>query len=323
MFASRPPIRRICEIHTAIRRGSYPNATTMAHRFEVHRRTVVRDIEYMRDQLGAPLAYDAKKRGYYYTEPNYSLPIIQTTEGEVFALFLAERVLRQYKGTPYQAQLESAFAKLVRQLPDEVSIDLEASTGVFSFDMRAVLSFDPEVLKSLTEAARRKLGIRITYKSPWSGKATEREVDPYRLANIQGRWYLIGYCHLRGDIRMFTPSWIQRVELTNRTFQIPRDFQPETLLESSFGVMTGKGLFNVKLKFNAKLAGFIKETVWHHSQKIRELLDGGIILAMRLSDLKEVKRWVLSWGENVEVLSPKKLREGVVNTLGEMRNMYL
>ena len=111
--------------------------------------------------------------------------------------------------------------------------------------------------------------------------------------------------------------------MTSRTFQVPEDFQPEALLGSSFGVMTGKGLFNVKLRFNPKVAGFIKETDWHPSQKMCELPDGGIIVTMHLSDLKEVKRWILGWGENVEVLSPKKLREGVVNTVRQMRKVYL
>jgi len=322
MFRSRPPIRRIFEIHSAIHRGEYPNTTTLASRFEVHRRTIARDIEYMRDQLGAPIAYDAGKGGYHYTELAYSLPMIQMTEGEVFALFLAERVLHQYRGTPYQGLLESAFAKLARYLPDEISIDLERMGEAISFDLRMTPSFEAEVFEKLTEAVRKKVGIRITYQSAWTSETSVRRVDPYHLANVGGRWYLIGYCHMRRELRMFTPSGIREIELTGNRFEIPGDFRPEKFFETSFGVMTDKQLHRVKLRFNAKVAAFIRETMWHKSQTIRDLPGGGLVLSMRLSGLKEVKRWVLSWGENVEVLSPKKLREGVRRTVTMLQHVY-
>jgi proteasome accessory factor B len=156
MFASRPPIRRIFEIHSAITAGTHPNTATLASRFEVHRRTISRDIEYMRDQLRAPIEYNPARRGFYYTEPNYSLPIIQMTEGEVFALFLAEKVLQQYRGTPYEGLLKSAFAKLVRNLPDEISVDLQEAVHAFSFDLRMTPPFDPEIFNALVEAVRRR-----------------------------------------------------------------------------------------------------------------------------------------------------------------------
>ncbi len=323
MFAKRAPIRRIHEIHTAIRQWTYPNTTTLAQHFEVHRRTVARDIEYMRDQLRAPIAYDPAKRGYYYTEATYSLPIIQITEGELLALFLAEKVLHQYKGTPYEGLLRSAFSKLSEYLPDEVSIDLEKAGAAFSFDLKMTPSFSPEVFGALAQAIKEKKRIKITYQSPWSGKTSQREVDPYHLANVGGRWYMIGFCHARNQLRNFTPSRIRSIELTNTTFQTPENFQPNKLFESSFGVMTGKRLYNVRLKFNARVAGYIKETLWHPSQRIRDLPDGEIILTMRVSDLKEVKRWVLSWGENVEVFSPKRLRDGMCRTIGVLRQLYI
>jgi predicted DNA-binding transcriptional regulator YafY len=322
MFASRPPIRRIFEIHSAITAGTYPNTATLASRFEVHRRTISRDIEYMRDQLRAPIEYSPARRGFYYGEPNYSLPIIPMTEGEVFALFLAEKVLRQYKGTPYEGLLKSAFAKLVRNLPDEISIDLQEAVHDFSFDLRMTPPFDPEIFNVLVEAVRKKSQVRINYRSPWSRATSERVVDPYHLANVGGRWYLVGFCHMRNELRMFTPSRIRHIELTGDSFLRPKDFDPEKFFESSFGVMTGARLHQVKLKFNAKVAGFIRETTWHPSQRARDLPDGGIILTMQLSDLKEVKRWALSWGENVKVLGPAPLREGIRRTLASLRGLY-
>src|SRR5712692_7844444 len=77
-----------------------PNATSLAKLLEVNERTIHRDIDCLRDQLGAPIEYDQSRHGYYYREETYRLALPQVSEGECLALFLAERLLQQYKGTP-------------------------------------------------------------------------------------------------------------------------------------------------------------------------------------------------------------------------------
>ena len=88
------------------------------------RRTIQRDIEFMTDRLGAPIAYDHRRRGYYYTVANFQLPSVRLTEGELVAIFLGQRVLAGYAGSPYEGLIRSAFEKICAALPDSVSLDL-------------------------------------------------------------------------------------------------------------------------------------------------------------------------------------------------------
>src|SRR5277367_5439923 len=122
--ASRPPLRRLLVADHRIRAGDYPNARTLAAEMEVNARTVLRDLEFLRDSLGAPLEYDSRRHGFYYSLPDYALPLLRLSEGELVALFLAERLMQTYRGTPYAADLATAFHKLTAQLSDEVTVDL-------------------------------------------------------------------------------------------------------------------------------------------------------------------------------------------------------
>ena len=119
---ARPPLERMLRIHQAVQGGSYPNATRLAAELEVSSKSVHRDLEFMRDRLGLPLAYDPVRHGYHYTEEVSGFPTLQITEGELFALLVAERALQQYRGTHFERPLASAFRKLAASLPDTVSI---------------------------------------------------------------------------------------------------------------------------------------------------------------------------------------------------------
>ena len=131
-LASRPPLARIMAIDQAVRAGRWPNARTLAEQLEVQPRTIRRDIAYMRDQLRAPLEFDAARHGFYYTEPAYRLPYFQMTEGELVALLLAERLLGQYRGTPFEQDLHRAFARITQLLPESVSVRLDALADCLS-----------------------------------------------------------------------------------------------------------------------------------------------------------------------------------------------
>src|SRR6266404_2024907 len=109
---SRPTFERIMRIHEAIRAGEYPNAATLARVFEVSSKTIQKDLQFMRDRLDLPLAYDSRRYGYHYEKEVTKFPIFQVTEGELFALLVAEKALQQYRGTDLEKPLMSAFQKI-------------------------------------------------------------------------------------------------------------------------------------------------------------------------------------------------------------------
>jgi len=141
LVSSRPPMARIVAIDGKIRQGGFPNASTLGRELEVSPRTIQRDIIFMRDRLNAPVEFDPRRNGYYYREPATPLPFFKITEGELVAMFIAERVLKQYRGTYFEHELERAFAKIVDLLPSPVSIDLSA---VANCSIRATVSTFPK-----------------------------------------------------------------------------------------------------------------------------------------------------------------------------------
>jgi len=308
---SRPPLERMLRIHQAIQAGSFPNARTLAREREVSTKSIQRDIGFMRDRLNLPIEYDAVRNGYHYTGEVSAFPTLQITEGELFALVVAEKALQQYRGTSFEKPLLSALRKMEQALPDTISLNLADIEQTISFRTRAEQILDLKVFDVLAKAAARREQITLEYRKPGQTQPEARVVDPYHLANINGEWYLFAFDHARQDIRTFAPARIRSVRLTGKTFARPRKFSLEKRLRDSFGVHSGKGRFQVLLRFDVRAADYVREKKWHESQRLRELKGGGVELALELSSLVEIARWVLSWGGGATVLKPAELGEMV------------
>jgi predicted DNA-binding transcriptional regulator YafY len=308
---SRPPLERMMRIHQEIASGSHPNATSLARAMEVSTKSIQRDVEFMRDRMNLPLAYDPGRHGYHYTEAVSSFPTLQITEGELVALLIAEKALEQYRGTNFEKPLVSALKKMAAQLPDTVSFNIAEWDQTISFRTSAEPILNLEIFDALAKATAARQQLRFDYRKPGQAKPEPRVVDPYHLANINGEWFLFAYDHARKDIRTFVPARMSEVEMTGKTFPRPAKFSLEKRLHASFGVESGQGEFNVVLRFDEFGAGYIREKRWHASQELRELKGGGAELRMKLSSLAEVQRWVLSWGGHAQVMAPKELAEGV------------
>jgi predicted DNA-binding transcriptional regulator YafY len=308
---SRPPLERMMRIHQAILSGKYPNCTKLAEQLEVSSKSVARDLDFMRDRLKLPLAYDTARWGYYYTEEVANFPTMQITEGEMFALLVAEKALQQYRGTTFEAPLVSAFQKMASALPDTISLNLADWGNTISFRTRAEPILNLKTFDLLSRATAQRQQLQLSYRKPGQRETEARIVDPYHLANINSEWFLFAWCHLRQDIRTFAPARIQAVELTGKTFARPAKFSLEKRLRDSFGVQSGHEKHHVVIRFNELVSDYIREKKWHESQGLKELADGGVELSMTLSGLAEVERWVLSWAGNARVLEPKLLAQRV------------
>ena len=308
---SRAPLERMLRIHQAIQNGEYPNASEIAKQIEVSTKSIHRDLEFMRERLGLPLAYNFDHKGYHYTEEVGSFPTLQITEGELFALLVAEKALQQYRGTTFERPLVSAFRKMSAALPDTVSLNLADWEQTISFRTRAEPILNLEIFDKLAKAVAQRKQLTLTYRKPGQRQTELRVVDPYHLANINGEWFLFAWCHLRKDIRTFAPARIKEMVETGKTFVRPAKFSLDKRLRDSFGVRSGNEQFEVVIQFNEVVADYIREKKWHDSQQLKELPDGGVELRLKLSSLAEVERWVLSWAGNAVVLSPPELAKAV------------
>jgi predicted DNA-binding transcriptional regulator YafY len=309
--ASRPPLERMLRIHQAIQAGNHPNASTLAREMEVSAKSIHRDLEFMRDRLDLPLEYDAARGGYHYTETVSSFPTLQITEGELFALLVAEKALQQYRGTNFEKPLLSAFKKMSASLPDTISLNLADWEQTISFRTRAEPVVNLKIFDALGKATAQRQQLELTYRKAGQREPELRVVDPYHLANINGEWFLFAFDHLRQDVRTFVPARIKAMRPTGKTFARPQKFSLEKRLRDSFGVYSAQGEFQVAIRFAESVADYIREKKWHDSQEMIELKDGGVELRLKLSSLQEIERWVLGWGGNAVVLKPAELAEMV------------
>jgi proteasome accessory factor B len=309
--SSRPPLERMLRIHQELQTAKYPNATSLARELEVSPKSIHRDMEFMRDRFGLPVAYDPLKRGYHYTEEVGAFPTLQITQGELFALLVAEKALQQYRGTNFEKPLVSAFKKMASSLPDTVSLNLADWEQTISFRTSAEPILNLEVFELLAKAATEHRQIKLEYRKPGKRQTEERVVDPYHLANINGEWFLFAFDHLRKDLRTFSPPRIIKAELTGKKFTRPEKFSLEKRLRDSFGVHSGQRECSVVIQFDEFAADYIREKRWHPSQHLKELEGGGAELTMKLSSMIEVQRWILGWGGHAQAIEPPELVESV------------
>ncbi len=298
-------------IHQALQAGAFPNASTLAREIEVATKTIHRDLEFMRDRLDLPIEFNPARNGYHYTGEVGAFPTMQITEGELFALVIAEKALQQYRGTSFEKPLLSAIRKMEQALPDTISLNFADIEQTISFRTRAEPVLNLEIFDVLARAAARRQQLELAYRKPGQGQPEKRLVDPYHLANINGEWFLFAYDHARKDIRTFVPARIRSVKPTGRTFVRSRNFSLEQRLRDSFGVRSGEGNYEVVIRFHARVADYIREKKWHESQQLREMKGGGVELRMRLSSLGEIERWILGWGGDARVVKPRELAEAV------------
>jgi proteasome accessory factor B len=296
-------------IDQAVRAGEWPNATRLAARLEVDVRTIRRDISYMRDQLGAPLVYSARKGGYEYTQPSYRLPFFQVTEGELLALLLAQRVLGQFRGTPFEAELARIFDRLTHLLSDTVSIALDEMADCVAVLPPVVTPLKPEVFATLAEALVERRCVRVTYHTLDRDTETTRTWRPYHLVLRGDDWYVLAHDSLREGVRIFALQRIRAVQLLEERFDRPKDFRVDEYMGIAFRAIPGDGLtrHEVVLRFRPPSAQRIAEKIWHPSQ-ILEREGDQVVLRLQVGDLREIKRWVMFWGSDCEVLGPEELR---------------
>jgi proteasome accessory factor B len=309
-------------IHEELRRTAFTNCTTLARTFEVSRKTIVRDIAFMRDRLELPIEFDPRINAYRYTHPVSAFPTVQVSEGELLALLVARKALEQYRGTPFHRQLEASFEKLTGGLKDRISFSPADELQSVSFKNVGLGKADLAIFNALSAATLRQHDIEFDYRKPGETHAVRRRVQPYHLAHRENLWYLVGFDLERGALRTFALPRISHPVVLKTQFVRPPDFSPEKFFASALGVLGGERNYRVVVRFAATIADRIREREWHESQELHGLADGRLELRLRLGALPEIERWVLTWGADAEVVHPKELRERLKATAKTLLKIY-
>jgi proteasome accessory factor B len=300
-------MERILHIDRLLREDGYPCRRDIAEAFEVSIKTVERDLEYMRDRLGAPVAYDRNRRGYFYEEPGFYLPALYMSEGDALALFLSHHVGSAWRGTPFSETAQKAWEELSRLLPREVAI----STGVFGEYVHLMdrgVSFGAEHWLTLLTGAQGRHKVLVQYQVPGHTSPVERRLHPYRLLHHRNAWYLLGFDEFRREIRIYALSRIKSVTETKDEFSIPGDFQLEDYIDPNFGIYNESEWFDVRIRAPRWMADILCEHLETGTFERTETRKDMLEISWRTNQQEELQHWVLQWGEHVEVLEPQSLR---------------
>jgi predicted DNA-binding transcriptional regulator YafY len=317
-------LERLLRLDTLLRSGQRQTAGSLAEALEVSERTVRNDVAFLRDRYHAPVE-STKARGYYYSEPQWRLPSILLSQGELFALTLGARMLAACAGSAYGPALQSAIAQLAERLPEQSWVDLQqVAEERILFRQGPGIDLDPEVWHGLEEACRRRRSVRMTYYTASSNSTGDRTLDPYLLHIYRGtNPYVIGFCHARQEIRWFRVDRIRRLAVLEDVFVPDSSFDAKDHLEMIFQHEVGAVPVDVVIWFDARTAPYIRERRWHGTQTLQEHPDGAVTLRMTVRGLNDLKRWVLGYGQGARVEGPPELVVLVRAELEGMNKLYL
>ncbi|TAN47378.1 MAG: WYL domain-containing transcriptional regulator [Methylococcaceae bacterium] len=248
---SRPQYYRIRRMVQMVQEGSGggepPNSTDFMAEFGVSRRTVARDLDFLRDE-----ARDDARHGFRLTDETYTLPPVRISRREAVSVARARTLLAHDEGTPLHRDMRSVLEKIAESLVGDITLEpdwLSEHVGVLPEDR---VRIDPEVWAQLAGFVERREAVRAEYQT-FTGRVSEYELHPCHLLAYHGNWYVLAWNVAKDHIETFALSRFRRIEATGQTFTRPADFNPETYARQAFGIVGGEEPIKVRLLFEATL----------------------------------------------------------------------
>lgn len=295
----------------------------MAADMECSERTVRRCIDYLRDVEGWPV--ESGQAGYRLRDPSVAEVRI-SSHRDIAALAMAYEALRVLGGTEMGVLIRAEVARACRHAEDLADLRWEDLGGLMGKRRDAgEAALDFEIQGRLTLAILQKRIVRIGYRKLEEDHGFEVEVFPHRLICRDECWYLIAEDLERGGQRTYAVPRILSVMQcpTPPDFVIPKFVNH---YDHAFGVWTpfepGGPLHEVAVELSGYWSRIARERRWHPSQALEDVAPDRVILRFRLSELIEVKSWVLRFGGAARVLSPEPLRAMVAEEVAMMWDHY-
>ena len=305
-------LERIEEIERKL--AQHPKGWTtgeLAREFHVDPSTIARDLSVL-ESMGTGLIKQGRR---YILDHRRSLHNIKLSLNELLAIYLAVRLLSRHSDehNPHVVKALEKLADTLRAKSPLIARHIEqAATSVRARQTRREYV---EALEVLTQGWAEGKKVRLRYRSYTKDEMTERTFSPYFIepSGIGYACYVIGHDDLRSAIRTLKVERIYDAQLTDERFTIPESFDPQRLLASAWGVT---------LRFSPSVARRVKESTWHHSQRIEDLPDGSCLFTVKVGSTQELKPWIRGWGASVEVLTPSEFRQEMIEEVKEMVRVY-
>lgn len=303
----------------------HPNGMTtgeLARRYQKDPATIYRDLTYLQS-VGTVLT---KEKRRWRLDVRRSLHSVKLSSHELMALYLAARLLSR-QSDEHNPHVVSALDKLADALRTRSPL-IARHIAQAAAAVRERPARDPyvQVLEALTLAWAQGRKVRLRYRSYTTGEATERVFAPYFIepSSIGYACYVIGFDELRGAVRTLKVERIAEAQLSEERYEVPATLNPVHQLATAWGVWwSDDGETEVTLRFAPRVVRRVKESIWHHSQRIEDLPDGSCLFTVRVGSTMEFKPWVRQWGADVEVLAPLTLRNELAEEARALAALYM
>lgn len=322
-MSDRQQYERVSWFHDRVRAGQFPNSRHLVEEFEISGRTAYRVIEYMEDRLQAPLKYNSKRRGYFYTDAAFEIPGHWISETNILALSLAVRLA----STIPDPALKDDLCRLINRVTGVVGKNsraylqqLDSKVSVKNIEYAMV---DTGTFRQTVESLFAGRALHITYHSPHQGTTSTRSVHPLHLMHYMGSWHLIAWCGKKLEVRDFALARIREIAPADEPLPVPTglgDIKEYT--RKHFGIMQSGATSRAVLQFSPAISPRIAEQRWHPEQKIETGPDGSLRLEFPVADFRELVRIILSHGAEVSVIEPEELKDLVGREIERMAKNY-
>ena len=293
----------------------------LAERVGMSVRTVYRDLKAIDEEI-VPVWADGGRWGI--DQEKAFLPPLKLTQPEAMAVVLSARLMVRY-ADKYDPDLAAAFEKLAVGLPPALAEYVERTLDIMSMAPRDA-AFATNV-RLLTKAWAERRVVTIHYRpAGYEGVSRPRRatVRPYLIEpSLQTHaLYLIGFDEERGAIRTFKIERIETAALTPRSFDAPDPATTTVQLRRAWDIIADQAPTEVVLRFAPTVATRVNETIWHPTQAVSIDADGSLTWRATVAGIIEIRLWILSWGDDVEVLEPPDLRADVAATHRKAASRY-
>lgn len=307
---------RVYKIEMLIRTRGHVSFATLMEELEVSRATLKRDLDYLKDRLGAPIEYDRFVNGYrfgqtYRGQARHELPGLWFDERELYSLLMAHQLLAEL-------DTDGVISRHLQPLLDRIHQMLGRSEGDAKALLKRVRIVSParrpvptQWFERVGEALMQRRRLHLRYLTRGRGEVSERDVSPQRLVYYRNTWYLDAWCHSRERLLRFALDAVEDAALLDtRAREVPvRQLEGE--MDAGYGIYAGGERAWATLVFEPRAALWVSREEWHPEQQSRWRDDGRFELRLPFADETELAMDVMRHGDEVEVVAPAGLRERV------------
>ncbi len=313
-----PKLPRLLRLASAVKTDPWQTVASLCRSLEIAKAQFYRDKKDL-EAAGFVFKYSRPKSRFVIEQDPY-LPIYDLTLTETFALTMAVRQLSAAGDFILTYEALVALRKIVANAQG-VQRDLLVEC-LHESVLQKGFGCQPQILNDLHKALREQRRVVIGYTPSAAEVAKEYTLDPYQIYFKRRALYLDAYHPEAGAYRVFRVNRISAVRPTGMLFSRHADYNFAQRHRHSFSVFVGDTVQRVRVRFSKRIAPFIREACWHHSQQLTEEPDGSLLFEVEVNEPREVGWWVLQWGPEAEVLEPESLRQELRETAQRLANLY-